>query len=217
MKQPINNKQAIGIFGGTFDPIHLGHIEPVVHLAKQLNLQHVKLMPAHILPHKPQPIASVDERLDMVKLVCQQYPIFHLDCRELHRDSKSYTIDSIKELRAENPDSTIYFFIGTDSLLSLETWYQIDALLNLCHFVVSARPGYKTEHLTNPFFKQRLVFNESELLKHPVGKIFIAQTPQLDISSTKLRAELKSTRSLEQFLPESVASYIKTKQLYSPR
>ncbi len=211
-------KHTIGILGGTFDPIHLGHITPTLHLAKTLQLDTVYLMPANIPPHKPQPQASSVQRVEMAKLICKEQPIFVLDDRELHRTRKSYSIDSIKELKAENPDTTLCFFIGTDSLLTLSSWYLIDEILALCHFVVSTRPGYVTpplEKMNKGFYSGRITKNIEDIRRFEHGKILLIDTPQVDISSTEIRQRLKHNESCQQVLSGDVAQYIKKQGLYN--
>ncbi len=222
MQNSTTAKTRLGIFGGTFDPIHLGHIIPASDLAKQLTLDTIYLMPAHIPPHKSETSVNALHRSAMVSKVCQQQPLFKLDQRELKRSTPSYTIDSIKELIAEQPNSVIYFFIGADSLLALPSWHKVEELLTLCHFVVCARPGYQLDTLNDAVYNNRLTTSLNDLRANDFGKIYIAETQQLDISSTQLRAALKnqsksaaeSTCKFNKYLPLEVYNYIKLHNLY---
>lgn len=218
----MTEQKSIGILGGTFDPIHMGHTIPSEYLAKKLNLNTVYLLPAHIPPHKQSTSVSASHRLQMVGQVCANHPLFTLDARELKRTTKSFTIDSIKELKLEQPNSTIYFFIGTDSLLTLPTWYQIEEILSLCHFVVSSRPGYQLpesrtdtkNNSNNDFYHGRLTTEVADLKSVNCGKILIIDTPKVNISSTELREKLKQQQCCADYIDPFVYQYIKQQGLY---
>ncbi|WP_371377072.1 nicotinate-nucleotide adenylyltransferase [Thalassotalea aquiviva] len=215
MSEQPTNADVIGIFGGTFDPIHQGHIQPILEVAAQLRLNKVFLLPANIPPHKGTPSANSEQRKEMVEEVCLQYPIFALDDRELRRNSPSYTLLTLQEYKAQYPNSTLLFFIGTDSLLTLERWYQAEKLLELCHFVVTTRPGYNSDQLSSAFYQGRLTRNRDDLFHLPNGKIYLAQTSQIDISSTEIRQKLYSSNEANLFVPERVFDYIKRNKLYA--
>lgn len=210
--------QTIGLFGGTFDPIHLGHIVPVIDLAAQINLDKVFLIPANIPPHKSAASASSQHRKAMVELVCTKYSLFTLDDRELKRNKASYTIDSLKEIKQQFPNAIIYFFIGTDSFLDLPRWHQIDEIMKLCHFVVTTRPGYTIKLDDKPWFNGKVTTNQQEIISSNHGKILLAETAQIDISSTKIRAllnkEAKLAEPLTDVLCSEVLAYIKDNNLY---
>ncbi|TRX57362.1 nicotinate-nucleotide adenylyltransferase [Thalassomonas sp. M1454] len=212
--------QTIGLFGGTFDPIHLGHIVPVIDLAAQINLDKVFLIPANIPPHKAAAHVSSKHRKAMVELVCSKYPLFTVDDRELKRNKPSYTIDTLKEIKQENPEAVIYFFIGTDSFLDLPSWYLIDEIMALCNFVVTTRPGYTVNLIDKPWFKGKVTTNQQEFLAFDCSKILLAQTKQIDISSTQLRSILQSKAQLDTPLSHvicpQVIDYIKQNNLYKP-
>ncbi|WP_371188988.1 nicotinate-nucleotide adenylyltransferase [Thalassotalea maritima] len=205
--------QRLGIFGGTFDPIHLGHILPCEDLANALTLSHVLLMPAHLPPHKSSTHANAEQRLQMTRLVAEQNPLFVVDARELQRHEPSYTVNSIKELKQQYPTAQLFFFIGTDSLLSLHTWYQIDELFTLCHFVVSTRPGYNSLHVDETI-KHRITRNINDVNHLAAGQILMVETRQVDISSTQIRQQLLQKQNCQRFLPSYIADYIEQNQLY---
>lgn len=145
MNTPSTNltTKKIGLFGGTFDPIHLGHTTPLIDAAKLLGLNEIFIMPAHIPPHKNHTFSSSEHRLNMVKLACDNCALFTLDTREINRKTPSYTVESLKELRAEiTAIDQLYFFIGMDSLLNFTRWYCWQEILTLCHLVVMPRPNY---------------------------------------------------------------------------
>lgn len=218
-----NNQQGLqALFGGTFDPIHYGHLRPVEALAKQVNLQKVILLPNHVPPHRPQPEASPIQRLEMVRLAIQGNPLFTIDTRELEKNSPSYTLETLIAFRQElGPRQPLAFIIGQDSLLSIHTWYGWDKLLDNCHLLVCSRPGYAT-HFSDPimqnWLQQHKTENPDQLRHTPHGYIFLADTPLVNISATEIRqnlsAGLNSEKSCNELIPEAVMNYIKQQHLY---
>jgi nicotinate-nucleotide adenylyltransferase len=205
-----------GIFGGTFDPIHIGHIEPVIEAAKQVNIDKIALTPCHIPTHKNVSNTASQHRLEMVKLVCQQYPLFYPDDREIKRAKPTYTIDTLRELREQYPTRPLCFFIGMDSLLSINRWYQWEVLFNFCHFVVCQRPGNTTEFPKeiHDLLRCRQISDATELHKSLAGKIYIAPTKKIALSSTTLRQHLQDNLPVDNLIPESVINYIQQYKLY---
>lgn len=206
----------IGIYGGTFDPIHNAHIQPVQTAADQLGIEHVHLLPCHIPPHKASPNVSSEHRRNMVQQVCDHEPRFILDQRELLRDKPSYTFDTLQAYRKTFPAHSICFFIGMDSLVNLHKWYRWQELLTLCHFVVMVRPGYEL-HLAPPMkttFTHAHTSNSTDLTKELCGRIYLADTPPLPISSTKIREKLRTGQNVDSLLPEYILSYIRLHHLY---
>ncbi|WP_323083900.1 nicotinate-nucleotide adenylyltransferase [Providencia alcalifaciens] len=206
------------LFGGTFDPIHYGHLRPVEALANQVGLQKVILLPNHVPPHRPQPEASPTQRLEMVKLAIQNNPLFTVDTRELQRNTPSFTIETLSELRQElGHEQPLAFIIGQDSLLSINTWHGWTQLLDKCHLLVCARPGYAT-HFTDPDMQQWLqrhqVQDPQVLSQTPYGSIFIGDTPLVNISATEIREQLSKDLACEDLLPSAVYRYIQQQHLY---
>ncbi|GLX77521.1 putative nicotinate-nucleotide adenylyltransferase [Thalassotalea insulae] len=209
--------QRIGILGGTFDPIHYGHILPAIETAKWLTLDSLHLMPAHIPPHKASTIASPEQRMQMVKIACQHHPLLAMDNRELLRNKPSYTVDTLQELKQEHKNSQLFFVMGMDSLLNFTRWHQWQEILTLCHLVVNIRPGYQSsQHLStiSPSLTQHLVESITELASLEAGKIIIHQQLALDISSTELRAEIANSSFNPDKIPRAVIEYIQQQQLY---
>lgn len=206
------------LFGGTFDPIHYGHLRPVEVLAKQVGLQKVILLPNHVPPHRPQPEASPSQRLEMVRLAIQDNPLFTIDTRELERDSLSYTIETLTALRQEmGPDQPLAFIIGQDSLLSIHTWHGWDQLLDKCHLLVCSRPGYAAnfnEPQMQEWLKEHKTDDANKLSQTPNGYIFLGDTPLLDISATEIRKGLYSGSLSDSLIPPAVMTYIKQQHLY---
>ncbi|UAA39941.1 nicotinate-nucleotide adenylyltransferase [Paraneptunicella aestuarii] len=206
----------IGIYGGTFDPIHYAHIFPVQQAAQQVGIEQVKLMPCHIPPHKNQPNTKPSDRLAMVKLVSEHVTIFSADDRELRRHKASYTIDTLEEMRSENPNSPICFFIGMDSLTSFHQWHRWQDILDYCHLVVCCRPGYHQEQQTDiaDFLQQRETAKPQDLHDKLNGHVFYAQTDEIDISSTMIRENLRVGLPVDELLPPYILSYIRQHHLY---
>lgn len=206
------------LFGGTFDPIHEGHLKPVSALAAQLGIRHITLLPNYIPPHRPQPEANPQQRLEMVTLAIENNPLFSVDDRELHRSSPSYTLDTLEEIRAEHdPLTPLAFIIGQDSLLTFHQWYHWTELLNYCHLLVCARPGY-AQYPDNPelqhWLKQHQLKDPHCLQQHPAGYIYLADTPLLDISANDIRQRHHQGIPCDDLLPITVQHYIALQGLY---
>ncbi|AQS39464.1 nicotinate-nucleotide adenylyltransferase [Shewanella psychrophila] len=205
----------IGILGGTFDPIHFGHIRPALEIKSLLGLDSIWLMPNHIPPHKASPLVNTKQRLAMVELVCQEYKEFKLCDIEARRSGPSYLFTTLEELNKIYPEHEFFFLIGTDSLVSLPSWYHWQSLFNLCHFVVSTRKGWR---LTSdmPIFKeyeQRLT-TLGQFKSQKSGLIFqVDITPQA-YSSTQIRQQVSQGLSPSDAVPRQVLKFIAEKNLY---
>jgi nicotinate-nucleotide adenylyltransferase len=206
----------LGLFGGTFDPVHYGHLKPVQQAAKQLGISQVSLIPCHIPPHKSMPQASNLHRLNMLKIVCQLHPEFRIDERELRSEAKSYTVQTLKKLQLEKPEHTLCFFIGMDSLMNFNRWYQWREILKLCHLVVCQRTQHQTsnkEHI--PTELKPFICNDLSVLRNTrSGKIFIANTDRFNISSTEIRDKNIVSENISEKLPQEIIDYIDQHQLY---
>lgn len=213
-----SDQSLIALFGGTFDPIHFGHLRPVEQLAKETLLDQVILLPNNVPPHRPQPQASAQQRLKMAELAVEGNPLFSVDPRELAVDNPSYTLVTLETLRKEHgAQRPLAFIIGQDSLLSLHTWHRWEELLDFCHLLVMARPGY-SECLDTPelqrWYDKHRVFTPAELKQRPCGVIYQANTPLLDISATQIRQRLREGKSCATLLPTAVERYIESQGLY---
>ncbi|QKJ86362.1 nicotinate-nucleotide adenylyltransferase [Paramixta manurensis] len=206
------------LLGGTFDPIHFGHLRPVEALASQVGLQQVTLLPNNVPPHRPQPEASPAQRVEMVKLAVTGQPLFNLDQRELQRQTPSYTIETLEDLREERGEQQpLAFIIGQDSLLSLHKWHRWQALLDVCHLLVCKRPGYSAQMETaalQRWLDTHLAADISSLHRQPAGLIWLADTPQVEVSATEIRRRLHLGLSCEDLLPAAVIAYINQHGLY---
>lgn len=219
--QDYSPSKGIGILGGTFDPIHLGHTISAKAVADELGLRKVLLIPAHIPPHKTSldlvPHASAEQRASMVEIACQSSAVLQCDQRELHRSGHSYTVDTIKELKLQYPNQPLYFIIGMDSLMTFSRWHQYLEILSLCHLVVNTRPNYSFNQLndeTKELLSNHQVFNVTQLVQYKAGRIFFAKQYFIDISSTQIRQQLMEKQRCNQQLLPSISEYINKNNLY---
>lgn len=216
-----NDKNAILLMGGTFDPIHLGHINTAKETALWLDINKVTLIPAHIPPHKTGTYACATHRANMVKLVCREDPLFSLDQRELQKHSASYTIETLQAIHSEQPGIQIFFIMGMDSLLSFTQWYQWQEILKLCNIVINIRPGYSISKFKNQIPQELTNFFTNDLIEFknaPANKMILHHCKEVDISSTTIRAELKNATnhqpSYQPFLLPCITTYISEHKLY---
>ncbi len=212
----MNHLQAM--YGGTFDPIHFGHLKPVEALANLIGLAGVIIMPNNVPPHRPQPVASSLQRKRMVELAVADKPLFTLDERELLKDSPSYTAQTVQAWRQEQgPLRPLAFIIGLDSLLSFPSWYHYDTILDNCHLIVTRRPGYPLKMANEQdqqWLETHLTPHAEDLHALSAGRIYLAETPWFDISATMIRERLSRGEKCDDLLPASVLAYINEQGLY---
>ncbi len=196
----------IGIMGGTFDPIHEGHLITAEAVRSELGLDTVLFIPAAIPPHKlHQQVASAQDRYIMTQLAVCSNPHFIASDIELRRKGASYTIDTILELRARyGSDMEFYFFIGADAVNDLDTWHRVDELLQLCRFVTATRQGTELD-------VTRLHDRFGDAGCQRIHRI---DTPQLEISSTDIRRRVREGKSIRYLVPQAVREYIEKEGLY---
>lgn len=190
----------VGIMGGAFDPIHLGHLLAAEAAREQHGLDEVWFMPSHIPPHKHQAGVSGEQRLAMVEAAIQSHPRFRPLDIELRRGGVSYTVDTIKELRGQHPDLELYFIIGADMVNYLPKWEGIEELTDMITFIGLQRPGSFLELDTLPPFIQEAVL--------------LADMPLVDISSSLIRKRISGGHSVRYMVPETVYDYIVRSGLY---
>ncbi len=185
----------IGVFGGSFDPVHVGHLIVAEAAAEIIGLQHVLFMPAGQQPfkaghHEAQP----GHRVAMLRLALEDNPRFALDLRELQREGPSYTVDSLRELRHEHPEDQLCFLVGADTICDLPTWREAAQLARLATFVALTRPGSEVPH--------------SEIVSQ------VIEVPAIGISATDIREAVSRGRSVRYMVPAQVAEYIVRHGLY---
>ncbi len=215
-------KSMIGVLGGTFDPIHDGHLAMARFARTQLDLSKVLLIPAGF-PWQRQPRASAEDRLHMAELAVVQQPFIEVDAREVRRPTPTYTLDTLEELHASyGSDQPFCLILGSDAFLNLPTWKEWTRVLELAHVVVLCRPGFDlpVEHLSPPLREawDARQGSVAELQNSPGGRMIRLEMPPVPISSTQIRHALAhSLSSLEDLLPPPVLNYIETHHLYRPR
>ncbi|MFI3188528.1 nicotinic acid mononucleotide adenylyltransferase [Crenothrix sp. D3] len=203
----------IGIFGGTFDPIHYGHLRSALEMKEAFDLTDVRFIPSAIPPHRNQPTATAEQRLQMVTLAIQNQENFICDARELNRHGFSYMVDTLASLRQDFPNQPLLLFIGTDAFNQLNSWYQWQRLVDFAHIVVMTRPSVDSQPLDD-FFTERYTTDKTELTTTLAGKLYFHAVTQLDISATAIRQLIAQQRDPRFLLPDAVIDYITQQQLY---
>ncbi len=209
-------QQAIGFLGGSFDPIHFGHLRTALEISEALDLKQLFLLPNHIAPHKTSMQCSAVQRCSMVRLAIEKQEKLHIDTRELNRPQASYSIDTLKEIKRDYPDTPICFILGMDSLLGFDNWHQWQDILNYCHLIISHRPGWKCNFNDNikSLVETCITLHKEDLHRHLSGKIYFQSTSQLAISSSQIRQALLQKKSIDYLLPNAVKDYIQIHKLY---
>ena len=208
----------IGILGGSFDPIHFGHIKPSIALAKQFNLHENRLLPCKVSPFKDRTHASAQDRWNMVSVVAGSSDLFVADPRELNRDTPSYTYLSLLEIAKEyEGKAKLFFIIGGDALNDFPKWYQAEKIMQLCHVLVAPRHGFELTRDKEKlkWLKRYLCDDRTLLEKNNVGYIYITDIELIEVSSTQIRQTIESGEQPKFLLPGGVWNYIKRNQLYA--
>jgi nicotinate-nucleotide adenylyltransferase len=218
----LGGKKAIGILGGTFDPIHYGHLRLAEEMLELASLKQIRFIPAGIPPHRDVPRVSAQHRSAMVKLAINDQPAFFLDDREVTRTMPCYTVDTLFELRAElGTTQPLCLLMGGDAFLQLHTWHDWEKLFGLAHIVVGFRPGFTLEERIHDAPKQlrqhylQRLCAVSVLGQQPSGGIVELAIPKLEISATLIRSRVSENRSIRYLLPNMVADYIHQHHLYT--
>lgn len=206
----------IGIYGGTFDPAHYGHLRMALEVRETLKLDEVRFIPCQIPPHRGIPSATADQRLLMLQAALENAgPGFTIDTRELDRPGPSYMVDTLASLRADIGPAPMGLILGTDAFLGLTGWNRWESLVDFAHIVVMQRPGYRSEW---PSDLAKLVRNRasttSRLSERPAGLIRFVDVTQLDISATRIRQIIASGLSARYLTPDPVLEWIRKLDLY---
>lgn len=207
----------LGFYGGTFDPIHQGHLQSALYVQQYCQLDRLELIPCHIPPHRAHPGVSSEHRAAMVRLAIAPYPQLTLNLLELEKNSPSYTIETLELLRAKYPNDTLLFVIGMDSLTQFHSWFRFQDILKLCHLLVCQRPGYQPELAeTTALLAEHQLQTVSDLHIQTAGGILLLPNPLLDVSATAIRKSLQQPDipPSELLQIDAVSAYIKAHQLY---
>jgi len=192
----------IGILGGTFNPVHIGHLILAEEVREKLNLDKVIFVPTYLPPHKDNSdIASANARLDMVKIAIKGNRYFLASDIEIKRDGRSYTIDTLKEFKSIYPQDDLYFIIGSDLLKYLDDWKDWDEIVKMVKFIVATRPGFPLEEIS------------TYIASRHTGASTVA-IRAVDVSGFEIRKAIKENKSFRYLVPEGVFKYIDKKRLY---
>jgi nicotinate-nucleotide adenylyltransferase len=212
----------VGLLGGTFDPIHFGHLRLAEELAEVLNIGQVRFIPAGQPPHRGLPRAAAAHRLAMAQRAVAGNSRFVIDAREVERAAPSYSVDTLSALRAELPQNTpLVLFMGGDAFLGLTSWHEWHRLFDLAHIAVAHRPGYSLasweDALPDPvrtLLATRRCEQAAEIAEKTAGRVFVHTITQLDISASQIRDRALRSKSLRYLLPDPVIDYIHENRLY---
>jgi len=209
-----------GVMGGTFDPIHFGHLRLAEEARQALGLTRVRIIPAGQPPHRDQPCGSAEDRLNMARLALAGLPQFELDDSEVRADLPSYTVPTLERLRSKiGPEAPLVLLLGVDAFLGLPSWHRWRELFGLAHIAVATRPGYALheQHMGEELrseFHHRACPRPEALAQAATGRVAsFAMTP-LAISATSIRAILARDGSPRFLLPDAVLDYIQQHHLY---
>jgi nicotinate-nucleotide adenylyltransferase len=213
---PAAQRIGIGVFGGTFDPVHFGHLRAAQEVRETLGLADFRLVPAGRPPHREPPLAKPEQRLEMLRRAVGPVPGFSVDDREVRRSGPSYMVETLTGIRSEAGSVPIVLVVGLDAANHLDGWHRWKSLFELAHLAVMRRPGadfgWRGELQRN--MEQRLVDDPETLRSRPAGRVLLLDVTQLAISSTDIRRQLRAGCSPRFLLPDSVLDYIREQRLY---
>jgi nicotinate-nucleotide adenylyltransferase len=207
----------IGIFGGSFDPVHFGHLRPALEILEALSLDSMQFIPSGQPPHRGVPVASAEQRLAMLKAALADEPRFQVDERELRRAAPSYTYDTLTELKRERPGDVLVLVLGLDAFLGLPGWHRWHELLDLAHIAVAQRPGWDLQSgsALTEVLRARQVRSVGELFATSAGRILLQPVTPLEISSTQVRTAAAEGGDLHHLVPETVRRLIQDSHCYA--
>jgi nicotinate-nucleotide adenylyltransferase len=207
---------AVALLGGTFDPVHFGHLRAALEAQELLGSNDFRLLPAGTPPHRVAPSADASHRLAMLELAVARHPQLSVDDRETRRSGYSWMTDTLDEIRREEGDKPLILLIGQDAANGLDTWHRWERLFGLCHLVVMRRPdsGIAYSSVLRCEMEKREISTVDRLAREPAGSVLPLEITQLEISSTSIREILADGRSPGFLMPESVIDYIHRNRLY---
>lgn len=210
-------KHPIGIFGGTFDPVHLGHLKIAEQLLNELKLSTIHLIPNRHPPHRPKPIASPEDRLAMLRIATLHRADLIVNDIEIARPPPSYAIDTLRTLRALIPTQPLCLILGTDAFNSFNQWFKWEDILKYVHIVVINRPGnpisLKQQWLHDLMLKHQIT-HPNHLGETPAGKIYIKEINPIPLSASEIREKISAGEDVSEYLPPKVWHYIQQHHLY---
>jgi len=209
----------IGIFGGTFDPVHFGHLRPALDVKQALGLDEMRMIPSFKPPHRIQPVANPGQRLTMLRAAVGDEPDLQIDNCEMLREGESFMVDTLTCLRDESGDEPLCLVLGVDAFLKLDEWHRWREIPELAHIVVTHRPGWQLDmNAASPelqaLWRERQVTDSAALAAHPAGGIILQAVTSLEISATQIRALVAAGKSPRYLLPDKVWNLIRMHGLY---
>jgi nicotinate-nucleotide adenylyltransferase len=217
MKLPGSLKAVLGLFGGTFDPVHHGHLRAAYELKIRFEIDRVHFIPASEPPHRDPPEASIELRLKMLEAALADEADCIVDRREIDRDGLSYSIDTAQSLRDEYPDHVLCLLLGMDAFLGLPEWHKWEQLLGLVNIVVARRPGASLprDGELGHLLDERRVLPDAQRNWEAAGQIIVQDVTQLEIASTDLRNSIRAGIKPKYLVPDSVWNIIASSQCYA--
>lgn len=214
--------ERIGLLGGTFNPVHRGHLRVAEEVLEKAGLNRVLLIPSHIPPHKTlTDVASPEDRLAMIRLALAGKRHFEASSIEIDGKGKSYSIVTVKKIGSAYPGARVFFIVGVDAFLEIETWRSYSRLLEQCHFIVVSRPRYRLADAASVLGDWFSPWIHRLRGKGPIPddvlrryRIFLLSIRALAISATDIRGRVRSGRSIRRLVPPAVEAYIKKHRLY---
>lgn len=206
----------IGVFGGTFDPVHYGHLRTAFEMLQALRFEEVRFIPCGDPPHRGETFASAPERLEMVRVAVSGQPGFVVDDRELQRDGPSYSIDTLIGLREEFPEHSLGLIVGMDAFLGLPRWHRWNEFLDVAHIIVAHRPGWKAPDIgpLGDLLTDYGTHRVDDLHRDIAGRVHIHAVTQLEISSTEIRELVAAGRDPRFLMPDAVREVIAESACY---
>jgi len=206
----------VAVMGGTFDPVHVGHLRSAMEIVSLLNLNAVRLVPSYIPPHRDLPGTTATQRLDMLRLAISDNGQLEVDDREVQREGRSYTIDTLCEIRREiGREEPLYFVLGQDAFQLIEEWHRWQELTEYAHLIVIDRPAVTTKLSDELKFWATSKLGEIQAMRQcAAGYLCHIELTQLAISSTLIRALIAAEKSTRYLLPSCVRQYIDDQGLY---
>lgn len=204
----------LGILGGTFNPIHFGHLRAAEEAREKINLDKVIFMPSGNPPLKTADLIDASHRYAMTRLATASNVNFVVFDLEIRQTRKSYTVNTIQSLHEIYPEDELYFILGTDAFMDLPNWRQPEVLISMIDFVVVTRPGFNSKDIFKSPYIRKSRLSSKPLIMTSGRKVISVQTTQMDISSTKIRRLLKENKSIKYLLPKEVENYIYSHTLY---
>jgi nicotinate-nucleotide adenylyltransferase len=209
----------IGLLGGTFDPVHYGHLRPALEVQQALNLEQICFIPCGLPPHREPPVASVEQRIAMLKLAVQQQPGFALDLREVERPGPSYMIDTVRSYHETPGQNSYCLLLGMDAFMYFDTWKDWQSIIEHVNLIIMTRPGADLQSIRGKkvlqgFIDSHVVADKSELSSKHSGGLLFQEVTSLAISATAIREAVKRGNSVKFLMPDAVIDYINKYELY---